>query len=391
MTHFGGARRPALADPVLRSTRVLNEVAERHPEALSFATGRPYEGGSLAGGGQQALFLTLRALRGSDRDVVLALTPTYLGLTDAARRADLPVLPVADGPRGVDLDDLAAQVHGARAAGLRPRALYLVPDFANSSGVSLDEPARRDLLSAAQELDLLVLEDDPYGLVHAAGRHRPPTLAALDTRQRVLNPGQFAGSGPLGARIARVVDTDTGRPVGPFVDLPTRSERASTALSSAMLRPAGTGTSRPRAADSRSRWADRRHPTRLANGLAARFGRGPTADRVHWHCSDGGGFVVLTVPFVVDDALLELSAREYGVLWTPMAHFYDPGVGPAHRLRLAAGALGPTGIDEGLDRLTALVEDRAREQMRSFTRRRPGRRRPAPDRDEGPRAARDQP
>ncbi|WP_020551083.1 hypothetical protein [Embleya scabrispora] len=296
----------ALADPMLRSRALLDEVAGRHPKAISFATGRPY--GITAAGmptaGRDALFRALRVLRGSDRDVVLAVAPAYLGLTDAARRADVPVLPVADGPRGVDLDDLAAQVHGARAAGLRPRALYTVPDFAGPSGIALDRPARRELLAAALELDLLLLEDNPYGPIHVAGDRRPPTLEALDTRQRVVHVGSFAETGRPGPR----------RRVG--------------------------------------------NPAHLLAGLAARFGRRPAADRVHWNSPDGGFLVVLTVPFVADDELMELSAREYGVLWTPMAHFYDPGIGPAHRLRLSCGTLDRATIDHGLDRLATLIGDR---------------------------------
>jgi (S)-3,5-dihydroxyphenylglycine transaminase len=67
--------------------------------------------------------------------------------------------------------------------------------------------------------------------------------------------------------------------------------------------------------------------------------------------------VVVTVPFGVDDALLHRSAREYGVLWTPMAHFYDAGT-PVNALRLSVSAVTPEQIDLGLDRLTALITDK---------------------------------
>ncbi|MFD1049840.1 aminotransferase class I/II-fold pyridoxal phosphate-dependent enzyme, partial [Kibdelosporangium lantanae] len=48
-------------------------------------------------GCQEAMFLTLRALRSDPRDVLLAVSPTYVGLTGAARLVDMPVLPVASG------------------------------------------------------------------------------------------------------------------------------------------------------------------------------------------------------------------------------------------------------------------------------------------------------
>ncbi|OPC79058.1 hypothetical protein B4N89_33710 [Embleya scabrispora] len=325
---------PARVDPVLRSTALLDEVADRYPRAVSLAAGRPVDPARTqpADGHQEALAHALRALRRSDRDVVLAVAPTYIGLTRAARLAELPVVPVADGPRGVDLDDLAAQVHGARAAGLRPRALYLVPDFATPAGIGLDLPARHELLDLVADLDLPILEDDPYGPAPvpatADPHHRPPSLHALDTRRRVIHVDTFTRSGHIP--------------------------------------PVTTGTR------DRTTWAARvylHNPRHLLEGLAGRFGHGPLAGRVHWHSPACGPFTVLTVPFVVDDALLEVSAREFGVLWTPMAHFYDPGIGPAHRLRLSGGDLDPARIDAGLDRLAALVGDRTGHRSRRPRRR----------------------
>ncbi len=49
-------------------------------------------------------------LRKDPTDVLLAVTPTYVGLTGAARLVEMPVLPVAAGPGGVDLDDLERQI-----------------------------------------------------------------------------------------------------------------------------------------------------------------------------------------------------------------------------------------------------------------------------------------
>jgi (S)-3,5-dihydroxyphenylglycine transaminase len=77
---------------------------------------------------------------------------------------------------------------------------------------------------------------------------------------------------------------------------------------------------------------------------------------VTWTVPSGGFFVVVTVPFVVDDALLARSAREYGVLWTPMSHFYDHDE-PVRALRLSCSAVTPARIEGGLNRLAALITD----------------------------------
>jgi (S)-3,5-dihydroxyphenylglycine transaminase len=58
--------------------------------------------------------------------------------------------------------------------------------------------------------------------------------------------------------------------------------------------------------------------------------------------------------------MLEVSAREFGVLWTPMSFFYAPGSGGGRRrIRLSCSALPPDRVEEGVRRLAALVRARA--------------------------------
>ncbi|WP_029723619.1 PLP-dependent aminotransferase family protein [Salinispora cortesiana] len=414
---------PALEDPALNSMNFLNEVAQDYPDAVSLAAGRPYEEffefsalhryldlfrqhlvddlgqdpvqvhrtlfqyGRTKGivhhlvarnlavdegitvdpeaivvtvGCQEAMFLVLRALRADPRDVLLAAAPTYVGLTGAARLLDLPVRPVATTDSGVDLADLRAQVHRARAEGLRPRACYLMPDFANPSGTSLSLADRRALLDLAAEEELLLLEDNPYGLFPATESRRLPTLKALDTDRRVVYLGSFAKTVLPGARVGYVVadqpvvDADGGKglladqlaKVKSMVSVNT-SPVAQAVVGGVLLAhdcSLVTATVRQRAV-----YADNlRH---LVHGLARRF---PAGSSVGWTVPAGGFFVVVTVPFPVDDALLHRSAREYGVLWTPMAHFYGDGA-PVYALRLSVSAVTRDDIDRGLDRLAALV------------------------------------
>jgi (S)-3,5-dihydroxyphenylglycine transaminase len=77
---------------------------------------------------------------------------------------------------------------------------------------------------------------------------------------------------------------------------------------------------------------------------------------VGWNAPDGGFFAVLDTPVVADDALLEVSARDYGVLWTPMSMFYA-GTGGERQIRLSASYLAPAEIEEGVRRLARLLAD----------------------------------
>lgn len=418
----------SLEDPALNSMNFLNEIANHYPDAVSLAAGRPYEEfwevdelprylarfttylreergqseeqirrtlfqyGRTKGivhelvaanlsldeglevdpesivvtvGCQEAMVLVLRALRSGPQDVLLAVSPTYVGLTGAARLVDMPVLPVAGGEAGIDLDDLLATIQRARADGLRPRACYVMPDFANPSGVSMSEKTRRALLSLAREEDFLLLEDNPYGLFHG-DVDRVPTLKALDEQRRVVYLGSFAKTVLPGARVGYVVadQTVTGADgtVRLLADelskiksmLTVNTPALAQAVVGGKLLEHGCSLVR---ANRREREIYAANRTRIVEGLAARFGVGGA---VRWNVPAGGFFVVVTVPFVVDDALLARSARDYGVLWTPMHHFYDSGSEGregVRALRLSCSVVTSSQIDAGLDGLARLVED----------------------------------
>ncbi|MGF1428298.1 PLP-dependent aminotransferase family protein [Kitasatospora sp. LaBMicrA B282] len=416
----------SLADPTLESMNFLNEVAGRHPGALSLAAGRPYEEffeiadlhryleryqrylteeqgltpeqarraffqyGRTKGiihelvarnlavderitadpesivitvGCQEAMFLVLRALRRDERDVVLAVAPTYVGLTGAAKLVDLPVRTVPGGPGGVDLDELAATVRRARAEGLRPRACYLLADHSNPSGLSLDLATRRALLELAEREDLLLLEDNPYGVFATDPDNRPPTLKALDTRGRVVYLGSYAKTGLPGARVGFVVadqlvaaaDGSRSLLADELAKLKSMltvntAPIAQAVIAGKLLEHGGSLVK----ANEREIALYRENLARLLAGLAAAF---PPGRGVTWNTPSGGFFLVVDVPFEVDDALLETSARDYGLLWTPMHHFTDAPQA-RRQLRLSVSLLTPEQVTEGLRRLTRLIEDR---------------------------------
>ncbi|MEV8631151.1 PLP-dependent aminotransferase family protein [Streptosporangium sp. NPDC051023] len=409
----------SLESPVIESMNFLNEISHRFPDAISFAAGRPFEGffdieevhgylrtyhdhllAELGGdeimvrramlqygrtkgiihdlvarnllldegidvdpeaivvtvGCQEALYLTLRALRRTERDALLAVFPCYVGVAGAAELADMPLLPVAGSPEGIDLDDLVAVVLRARADGMRPRALYVVADFANPSGISLDHATRERLLELAEEHDFLLLEDNPYGLFHG-DTEQPPTLKALDVGRRVVYLGSFAKTGLPGARVGYVVaDQRTGSEL--LADQLAKIKSMLTVNTSPIAQAVIGGKLLTygcslRAANVREAQVYRQNLRHLLDGLHKRFPPG-TGPRVTWNTPAGGFFIVLDVPFPVDDELLEHSAREHRVLWTPMHHFYGDGQA-RQQIRLSFSYLTPDEITIGLDRLANFV------------------------------------
>ncbi|MFE0652986.1 PLP-dependent aminotransferase family protein [Streptomyces sp. NPDC059534] len=425
MTHHipPAALFPGPADSVFDAMNFLSEVAERYPDAVSFAAGRPSEEhfdadsiprhievyrrylrdtvglsdsavrrrlmqyGPAKGiareviaehllrdegisadpeaivttvGCQEAMYITARALHSHPDDVLLAVSPTYSGFMGAAALAGIRVLPVKDGSEGIDLDDLIRQVTSARAAGLRPRALYVVPDFANPSGATMGETVRAGLLELADRLDLLIVEDSPYRLIGGAGRL--PSLKAQDADCRVVHVGSFAKTVFPGVRVGYCLADQRTGPGTVLADQLARIKSMVTVNTSPVTQAIAAGCLLEHGyslegANSRETEAYRRNIAYLVAGLAERFGPDARDEYgVSWNVPAGGFFVVLTTDFPVGDALLEYSADRYKVLWTPMHHFFHGGEQPTG-MRLSSSSLTPTEIDTGLDRLVAMVAD----------------------------------
>ncbi|MFF2950204.1 PLP-dependent aminotransferase family protein [Kitasatospora sp. NPDC057965] len=420
----------SLADPLLDAMTFLNEVTTRYPQAVSFAPGRPYEGffepedvpvyldayldhlaatgldrdairttlfqyGPTKGiisdlvartlahdedltvapealvltvGAQEGMLLALRALCAGPQDVLLVSSPCYVGVTGAARLLDLTTVPVPEGPDGgPDPAAVRAAAREVRAAGRRPRALYVVPDFANPSGTSMPVPARARLLAAAAEEDLLVIEDNPYGFFARDAGERPgerPTLKALDRHRRVVYLGSFAKTCFPGARLGYVVaDQEVIGPGGRRTLLADELARlkSMTTVNTPALSQAVIGgmllthDCRLRAANAPAT----AHYAAVMDVLLAELDRYfPAAERerlgLSWNVPEGGFFAVLTVAFAADDAAMERCAREFGVLWTPMTPFYPAG-GGEHRLRLSISSLTPGRVAAGVARLADFI------------------------------------
>ncbi len=415
-----GALHASVTDPLSASMNFLNEIAGRFPAAISLAAGRPSDefyavedverylaayigwlraqgmgearvrqailqygrtNGQLGimiarmlaldedisvpaesimvtSGCQEAMIIALRGLCAEPEDVVLAAEPCYVGFTGAARVLGVTVVPVPETAQGLRPDTVARVAREVRASGRRPRALYVVPNFANPSGVSLSAGVRRGLLAVAADQELLILEDDPYGLFGLDDR-RCPALKSLDTDHQVMYLGSFAKSVFPGARVGFLVADQTVVSAAGHRSL--LADELSTVKSMITVNTAPIAQAviggvllscgySLRAAN-REKIAFYRGNLRA---LLAALERHFSDPAITWNSPGGGFFAVLNVPVRADEKLLELSARDYGVLWTPMSYFYTGG-GGSHAIRLSCSALATGQIDAGIRRLAALI------------------------------------
>jgi 2-aminoadipate transaminase len=269
---------------------------------------------------------------------VLVESPTYdrpLKIL-AGLGAEVEALPMDE--EGLDPEALET----ALGRGPAPAFLYTIPTFQNPSGRTLSTDRRRRIVELASAHDLLVLEDDPYGLVRYEGEP-PPTLFELDGGERVVYSSSFSKTVAPGVR------------VGYFV-LPAPLEReleqlaVSTYITPVLLAQATVheflrrGRFEPNLERVRELLGARRDAM-----LAAL--EDELAGGARWSRPEGGYFLWLDLPEDADAADLLVRAEERGVTFVKGADFG----GPPSSARLAFSYVSPDEIREGIRRFAALV------------------------------------
>ena len=148
----------------------------------------------LTNGSLQGLVFLSQRLAPGRR--VLVERPTYDRPLKILRELGADVVGIDCDEDGLDPDALQA----ALAAGDKPAFLYLIPTFQNPSGRTLTLERRRRVVELAREHDLLVLEDDPYGLIRFEGEPLPSlfelsegTIAYSSSFSKTISPGLRVG------------------------------------------------------------------------------------------------------------------------------------------------------------------------------------------------------
>jgi DNA-binding transcriptional MocR family regulator len=270
---------------------------------------------------------------------VLVEEPTYDRPLKILAAHGVETVPVAMDDEGLDLAALA----DALESGGKPAFLYTIPTFQNPSGRTLRVERRHRLAEIAREHELLVLEDDPYGLVRFDGE-APPTLFELEGGTRVAYSSSFSKTIAPGLR------------VGYFV-LPNALERELEALAtSTYITPVLLGQATVFEFLRRGNFEP--NLERVSTLLGARRDAMLEAlerelPDARWSKPQGGYFVWLELPEGADAGALLERATSAGVTFVPGADFG----GAPNTARLAFSFVSPDEIREGVRRLAALVRE----------------------------------
>ena len=266
---------------------------------------------------------------------VLVERPTYDRPLKILRELGADVVGLACDDEGLDPDALEHELR----SGAAPAFLYLIPTFQNPSGRTLSEERRRRVAELAREHDLLVLEDDPYGLVRFEGEPLPSLFE--------LSGGEVAYSSSFSKTIA------PGLRVGWFVFPPELARAVAATATATYITPVLLGQATVHEFVSRGRFEPNLERVKALLG-ARRDAMLDALDRelpgISTTRPDGGYFLWLELAGVDAGGLLA-RAEQAGVTFVRGTDFG----GDADPARLAYSFVSPEEIADGVARLAAAV------------------------------------
>jgi 2-aminoadipate transaminase len=297
-------------------------------------------------GGQQVIELVCKTLV-DPGDVIVAEGPTYPGAVPcfSAYQADVVQVPMDED--GMRIDELEACLERLARDGRRPKFIYTIPNFHNPAGVTMALDRRRRLVEIAREQELLVLEDNPYGLLRFEGEPLP-TLRALDGGAYVVYLGTFSKILSPGLRLGWCLAP------GPVRDKLNVGKQGGDLCSSSLSQMFvaqlfAEGGWREYVGTLVELYRGRRD-TMLA-ALAEHLPR-----EASWTRPQGGLFVWATLPEWIDTTDLLARALGRDVAFVPGRAAYLDGRGGSE-MRLNFSAVSDAEIEEGVRRIGAVVRD----------------------------------
>jgi DNA-binding transcriptional MocR family regulator len=304
-------------------------------------------------------------------DVVIAEGPSYVGALGSFAAYQAQVVHVAMDDHGLVPELLREALDRTEKAGRRVKFLYTIPNFHNPAGVTLAVERRAEILEICREHNVLVVEDNPYGLLGFDGQTYP-ALRSTDP-DNVVYLGSFSKTFASGLRVGWVLAPHAVR------------EKLVLAAESATLCPPtfnqmivsrylATHDWKGQIKKFRENYRERRDA--ILSALDQYLPPGCS-----WTKPDGGFYVWVTVPEGVDTKAMLPRAVTARVAYASGTGFYADGFG-SRQMRLSYCYPTPERIREGVRRLAAVLEsemDLARTFGSVTSRRIQGPQNPSPD------------
>jgi DNA-binding transcriptional MocR family regulator len=332
MQYGSGQGDPVLREQICDVMRL--EGIEAHPDDVVVTVGS-----------QQAVDLVTRIFC-DPGDVVICEAPSYVGALGVFRAYECDVVHVEMDEHGLVPEALRQALETCRAAGRRIKFVYTIPNYHNPAGVTLTAERRTEILEICRAADVLVLEDNPYGLLGFDGD--PLRAMRADEAEGVIYLGSFSKTFAPGFRVGWVLAPHAVR------------EKLVLAQESATLCPPAFSQMAVSAYLHKHDWLGQikqfreMYRERRDAMVEALDDMMPAAAR--WNVPSGGFYVWVTLPPGLDAKAMLPRAVTARVAYVPGTAFFADGFG-AQSMRLSYCYPTPERIREGVRRLTGVIED----------------------------------
>ncbi|HEV7586347.1 MAG TPA: PLP-dependent aminotransferase family protein [Solirubrobacteraceae bacterium] len=297
-------------------------------------------------GGQQVIDLVCKTLI-DPGDVIVAEAPTYPGAVPTFSAYQAEVEQIEMDRDGMPIDALESVLDELQAKGRRPKFIYTIPNFHNPGGVTMSLARRRRLVEVARERELLVLEDNPYGLLRYEGEPLP-TLYSLDAEavgrggsDLVIYLGTFSKILSPGLRLGWAV---APRAVLEKLNLGKQGADLCSSPITQLFVAAYFAERDWREYLETLKSLYRRRRDVMLEALEQHFG-----GRAEWTKPEGGLFIWATLEDDVDTT--DLLARSEGVAFVPGRAAYTDGRSGSSSMRLNFAGVPDEDIREGVRRI----------------------------------------
>jgi DNA-binding transcriptional MocR family regulator len=277
-------------------------------------------------------------------DVVLTEGPTYVTAINTFAAFQARVVHVPMDGAGLVPEALRETLGRLAAEGARVKLLYTVPTFQNPAGITLTAARRAEVLEICRRAGVLVVEDNPYGLLSFTGE--PMRAMRADAPEDVVYLGSFSKTLSPGLRVGWAL---APAPVAARLVLAAESAILSHSMFTqlAVERYLATQPWPEQIKAFRELYRERRDA--MLETLADTMPAGTT-----WTRPDGGFFVWLTLPDGVDAKKMLPKAIAARVAYVPGTGFYADGSGH-NAMRLSYCYPPVERIQEGVKRLAGVV------------------------------------
>ena len=284
-------------------------------------------------------------------EIIISEAPGFPGSLAAMEACGARIVGVEMDDSGMLPDRLKEMLKSLLDKNEPIKFIYVIPEFQNPSGRTMDIRRRRDIIEVAKAFDLPILEDQPYRELRYEGKqlttiwelakkeyNDPDLVTICKSFSKILGPGMRLGyiMGPpdvvgqmvkWAQKITVSPDCTTQRVAARFIENGHMNGHIAKIIE--LYRP-------------------RRDA--MLNALKAHM-----PPSVKWTLPEGGMFIWVTFPDEVDTDAILVRAVENKVAFIPGSKFYTGGIVKKNELRLNFSYTSIDLIEEGIKRLARLL------------------------------------